>query len=82
VEDFKSVTKFKIFNTNNLWVSLPAIKRVVEAGELRLEVIVNPKTLDTGEKVTQLETASGAAIKVRGWDAMASQNSKDDAHEQ
>jgi UTP--glucose-1-phosphate uridylyltransferase len=23
VEDFKSVRKFKIFNTNNLWINLP-----------------------------------------------------------
>ncbi|KAF3852720.1 hypothetical protein F7725_006075, partial [Dissostichus mawsoni] len=28
VDEFKSVTKFKIFNTNNLWISLPAIKRL------------------------------------------------------
>lgn len=63
VEDFKSVSKFKIFNTNNLWINLKAIKRVVEKKELQLEVIVNPKTTDQGEKVIQLETAVGAAIK-------------------
>ncbi len=28
VEDFKSVKKFKIFNTNNLWLNIKAIKRV------------------------------------------------------
>ena len=43
VEDFKSVSKFKIFNTNNLWASLSGIKRVIEARELELEIIVNPK---------------------------------------
>jgi len=64
VEDFKSVTKFKIFNTNNLWINLKAIKRVVKNKELSLEIIVNPKNVpETGEKVTQLETAVGAAIK-------------------
>lgn len=63
VEDFKSIKKFKIFNTNNLWVSLPAIKRVLDSNELELEVIVNNKTLDSGEAVIQLETAVGAAIK-------------------
>lgn len=43
VDDFKSVSKFKIFNTNNLWISIAAIKRVIEAKQLNLEIIVNPK---------------------------------------
>nr|KAG5714455.1 hypothetical protein BaRGS_006901 [Batillaria attramentaria] len=63
VDEFKSVSKFKIFNTNNLWMSLEAIKRVVEEGTLHMEIIVNPKTLDNGLNVIQLETAVGAAIK-------------------
>lgn len=63
VDDFKSIKKFKIFNTNNLWVSLKAIKRVVENSELAMEIIVNHKSTDSGEKVIQLETAVGAAIK-------------------
>merc|ERR1719225_990126 len=28
-EDFKSVKKFNVFNSNNLWISLPAIQRVL-----------------------------------------------------
>ncbi|CAG8548397.1 9176_t:CDS:2 [Acaulospora morrowiae] len=63
MEDFKSINKFKIFNTNNLWINLKAIKRVTEEKELNMEVIVNNKTLESGEKVIQLETAVGAAIK-------------------
>ncbi|KAI9223389.1 UTP--glucose-1-phosphate uridylyltransferase family [Blastocladiella britannica] len=63
VDDFKSIKKFKIFNTNNLWVSLKAIKRILMEREMQLDVIVNPKTLPSGEKVVQLETAVGAAIK-------------------
>lgn len=63
VDEFKSVSKFKIFNTNNLWISLDAIKRVVEDNTLHMEIIVNPKTLDNGVNVVQLETAVGAAIK-------------------
>ena len=43
VEDFKSVRKFKIFNTNNLWINLKAIKRVMDDQELDLEIIVNHK---------------------------------------
>ena len=46
VNDFKSIKKFKIFNTNNLWVSLAAMKRVLATGVLRdMDVIVNPKEL-------------------------------------
>lgn len=40
-----------------------AIKRVVEKNELEMEVIVNPKHLERGIDVVQLETAAGAAIK-------------------
>jgi UTP--glucose-1-phosphate uridylyltransferase len=63
VEDFKSVRKFKIFNTNNLWINLKALKRIMEHEGLELEIIVNPKTTDDGHAVVQLETAAGAAIK-------------------
>lgn len=63
VEEFKSISKFKIFNTNNLWMNLKAIKRVVENNQLSLEVIINNKALDNGTPVIQLETAVGAAIK-------------------
>ncbi|XP_051939999.1 UTP--glucose-1-phosphate uridylyltransferase-like [Hippocampus zosterae] len=63
VDEFKSVTKFKIFNTNNLWISLSAIKRLVDDNAMDMEVIVNPKTLEGGLNVIQLETAVGAAIK-------------------
>ncbi|XP_042504628.1 UTP--glucose-1-phosphate uridylyltransferase [Macadamia integrifolia] len=62
VSEFKSIEKFKIFNTNNLWVNLKAIKRLVEANELKMEIIPNPKEVD-GIKVLQLETAAGAAIR-------------------
>lgn len=57
VEDFKSVRKFKIFNTNNLWIDLKAVKRVMEGDGMDLEVIVNGKTDESGQAVIQLETA-------------------------
>ncbi|SCV72596.1 BQ2448_4133 [Microbotryum intermedium] len=63
VEDFKSVRKFKIFNTNNLWVNLKAIKRVMDGEGMDLEIIVNNKVAANGEAVIQLETAVGAAVK-------------------
>jgi UTP--glucose-1-phosphate uridylyltransferase len=63
LEDFKSVRKFKIFNTNNIWINLPALKRVMETESLDLEIIINPKVMDDGQAVIQLETAAGAAVK-------------------
>lgn len=46
VDEFKSVKKFKIFNTNNLWVNLKAIDRVVSSGALHhMDVITNMKVL-------------------------------------
>lgn len=63
VDEFKSVSKFKIFNTNNLWINLKAVERVIETETLHMEIIVNKKVTDKGANVIQLETASGAAIK-------------------
>nr|WIM01465.1 UTP-glucose-1-phosphate uridylyltransferase [Limnephilus lunatus] len=64
IEDFKSVKTFKFFNTNNLWVKLDAIERVLDQGSLDMEIIINNKTLADGLNVIQLETAVGAAMKV------------------
>jgi len=33
----------RIFNTNNLWINLPAVKRVIEDKTLHMEIIVNNK---------------------------------------
>lgn len=63
VDEFKSIKKFKIFNTNNLWINLKAIKKLVEEGKTRnIDVIVNMKK-SMGKDVIQLETAAGAAIE-------------------
>ncbi|KAG7209035.1 hypothetical protein KM043_015198 [Ampulex compressa] len=63
VDDFKSVKTFKFFNTNNLWISLKAIERVLEKNSLNMEIIVNNKTFANGINIIQLETAVGAAMK-------------------
>jgi len=64
VEEFKSIKKFKIFNTNNFWLNLRAVKRVVEEGVLKkMDVIVNPKVDDEGRAVIQLERAAGSAMQ-------------------
>lgn len=63
VDEFKSVKKFKIFNTNNLWMHLRSIENLVENDTLQLDIIVNQKHLDSGVDVIQLETAAGAAMR-------------------
>lgn len=63
IDSFKSVNKFKIFNTNNIWVNLPAIKRTMKNNTIKMDIIVNPKTMDNGNSVIQLEQAVGAAIQ-------------------
>lgn len=69
VNEFKSIKKFKYFNTNNIWMNLRAIKRVVENNELEMEIIPNEKSIQADKKgeadvsIVQLETAVGAAIK-------------------
>lgn len=63
IDEFKSVSKFKIFNTNNLWMKLSAVERFVACDTQDMEVIINTKRLDRGVNVIQLETASGAGIK-------------------
>jgi len=63
LEEFKSVKKFKFFNTNNLWIKLNAIDKVLNEGSMNLEIIVNNKTLDNNLNIIQLETAVGAAMK-------------------
>merc|ERR1712051_1064171 len=65
---FQDVTKYKFFNTNNLWVDLIALKGIFEkhGGSIPLPVMKNAKTVDPRDKkstpVLQLETAMGAAI--------------------
>lgn len=40
----------RIFNTNNLWINLPAVKRVIEEKTLHMEIIVNNKVMRGGEE--------------------------------
>ncbi|XP_071914485.1 UTP--glucose-1-phosphate uridylyltransferase-like isoform X3 [Coffea arabica] len=48
VNEFKLIEKFKIFNPNNLWVNLKAIKRLVQKSALKMEIIPNPKVYQYG----------------------------------
>merc|ERR1719267_539086 len=65
---FQDTSKYRYFNTNNLWVDLVKLKAAFEkhGGALPLPVMLNDKTVDPRDKkstkVIQLETAMGAAI--------------------
>jgi UTP--glucose-1-phosphate uridylyltransferase len=66
----QDISRHRYVNTNNLWLDLEALKRVMAErdGVLGLPLIVNRKTVDPSDKSTpevfQLETAMGAAIGV------------------
>ena len=66
---FQDIEKHQYFNTNNLWIRLDALQKVLAAndGVLPLPVICNSKTVDprdaSTQAVYQLETAMGAALQ-------------------
>ena len=58
---FMEIERFRVFNTNNLWVDLLSLSELLSSGSLHLPVIQNKKTA-AGRLVIQLEHAMGAAI--------------------
>jgi UTP--glucose-1-phosphate uridylyltransferase len=62
VDDFCDHNKFKVFNTNNIWVNLVALNKRLNQAPLNLTVLVNQKTLGN-TPVVQLETAIGSALE-------------------
>jgi UTP--glucose-1-phosphate uridylyltransferase len=70
LEALQDISRHRYVNTNNLWLDLEALQRVLDerGGVLGLPLIVNRKTLDPSDSSTppvyQLETAMGAAIGV------------------
>uniref|UniRef100_A0A0K0EPH3 UTP--glucose-1-phosphate uridylyltransferase n=1 Tax=Strongyloides stercoralis TaxID=6248 RepID=A0A0K0EPH3_STRER len=61
IDDFCSLNKFKIFNTNNIWINLRKVKEKIDT--IKMEIIVNKKKLKNGRNVIQLETSIGGAIR-------------------
>ena len=61
IDEFASTQKFKIFNTNNIWINLIHLKKRLDQGEMDMPVIVNEKTV-SGKMTIQLETAIGSAL--------------------
>jgi UTP--glucose-1-phosphate uridylyltransferase len=62
LEEFRSINKFQTFNTNNLWVNLRAIQRLVAQDIIDIPPIVSIRTGKNNVKIVQLETAAGGAI--------------------
>ena len=65
------LSRHKFFNTNNLWLNLPALKAALDAAPgaaLKLPLIKNKKTVNPRDSastpVYQLETAMGSAIEL------------------
>lgn len=69
-DTFQDVSRHRYFNTNNLWINLPALGQRLARDDnvLELSMIRNSKTVDPTDSsstpVFQLETAMGAAIAV------------------
>ena len=68
LDTFQDINTYKFFNTNNLWVHLPSLKRILDAGNgvMGLPLIRNQKPVDpqdsSSPQVYQLETAMGSAL--------------------
>ncbi len=66
--DFQDISKYSLFNTNNIWLNLEALRDMLLAanGLPQLPLIVNQKTIDPTRPdtppVVQLEAAMGSAI--------------------
>lgn len=67
---FQNIERHRFFNTNNLWINLKALKKMLEENNylLDLPLIRNAKTVDPKDSsstpVYQLETAMGSAIQI------------------
>jgi UTP--glucose-1-phosphate uridylyltransferase len=68
---FQDVSRYRYFNTNNIWLNLTSLKQMVDTSIEQVTVlplIHNPKTVDPRDSkstpVFQLETAMGSAIMV------------------
>ncbi|MFZ1731364.1 MAG: UTP--glucose-1-phosphate uridylyltransferase [Bacteroidota bacterium] len=70
LDEFQDIRLYRYFNTNSLWVNLPALQKMLDHYDnlLPLPLIRNRKTLDPRDPeslpVYQLETAMGAAISL------------------
>ena len=71
VDAFRDIQRYCFFNTNNIWVDLRHVKKLLTRDKFfHLPMILNPKHLDPRDtaspRVYQVETAMGAAISLFG----------------
>lgn len=70
IPEFRDITRYRFFNTNNIWLDLEAVLAVAKRhdGMIPLPLISNKKNVNprdrSSRKVIQIETAMGAAIEV------------------
>ncbi|MBN2365359.1 MAG: UTP--glucose-1-phosphate uridylyltransferase [Calditrichaeota bacterium] len=70
VDAFQDVSRYRYFNTNNLWIHLPSLAKMLKKKKyiMELPMILNEKTVDPRDPdstpVYQIETAVGSAISV------------------
>jgi UTP--glucose-1-phosphate uridylyltransferase len=70
LDAFQDTNRYKYFNTNNLWINLISLKKIITnlGGVIKLPMIRNEKNLDprdsTSPRIYQLETAMGSAIEL------------------
>ena len=70
IPEFQDISKYRHFNTNNIWLDLQAVVDVAKRhhGTIPLPLISNKKNVNprdrSSRKVIQIETAMGAAIEV------------------
>lgn len=62
IENFQNIDSFSYFNTNNIWVDLRALKKLLTESRLSLPIIRNRKIIRDIE-VIQIETAMGAGLQ-------------------
>jgi len=64
LSEFMSIDKFKYFNTNNIWIKVSSITKLLETNYTdSIDLIINPKKLKDGRECIQLEYAIGSMVK-------------------
>ena len=61
--EFEDISKFSLFNTNNLWINLRALKALYETNKFEIPVIFNFKQTEE-ESFVQFESAMGTGISL------------------
>lgn len=64
LDKFTSLEVFKYFNTNNIWIKLDTVNKLIESDYIKnIDLIINNKKLKDGRDCIQLEYAIGSLVK-------------------